>query len=1059
MQNVAKWRIRRSPVFFPGMSGLRRVGLGLLLALGCRADASAPATGAKAEAGSESAASEAGTEEEVDPRLANLEKRSFPLLIWAAHIVSQEYFDKDRVDAREQLLSAATFLGLQTPEFFAEVQGNELVVKVRARTERFSLGELASLDQAADRLEEVLVFTQSVLDLDEEPLHELEYTAINGLFAPLDPHTILLTPEEHSDLGVRTRGRFGGIGAQIRAENRRIFVVRVLPGMPADLKGLRAGDVILKIDDVATVNMPGTEAQELLRGPVGAPVVVTVRRGKKTFTIEIVRDTIKVDSVQSDLLPGGVAYLHITNFQENTGEQLAQALTRLSGTAESEPAAAGALVLDLRGNSGGLLTQATAVVDELVDRGELVIVKSAMGREVDAATKGLVVPDEVGVVVLVDEESASASEIVSGGLKALGRAVVVGRNSFGKGTVQMIKPAAPYGRELALKLTVAEYRVAGDERIQSVGVIPDLVLQPVELSGIKGIARYFDDERFERLRERSRSAHLPSARHELGATKDDPPVATLHYLWSDEIPPGLVAQVDGEMPEALHDPEVRLAREVALALQGATDAKGREARLREVATRLREAEDARITEALEHTGVDWSPAGAGSSGDLVVTTKVGRSMPIPAGELFSLDLEIENRGAAPVSRVHAITDCVHDELDGIEVLVGTIAAGAKVSRRMNLHVMPWHTDFTDVLDLDVHAGDPGETPAVSARVMFEVEGAARPALSYDWWIVDDPALVPDAPARPESPPLPGDVPFAVEGNGDGMLQPGERVLLAFIARNDGPGSSPDVRAILRNLSGKQGLIEEGAITIGELKPGKESSAAFGITVGADADPALPFELELAVGDGRMRTRAEDRLRLRVLPEAPAIVRAPQQVRVEGEPVRLYSGAHASSEIVLEVPAGDVFDTVGTLGKWRVVEGLAGRRLYVPSDLGVPIPGEAGSEHALLHLPRVAVVVPPTLQLDPVPRVTSAAAFELRGTATHPRRVRDVVVLVRPPGSSQIDRKVHYMANPESTGDAARTLTFETDVPLAPGGNRVIVLVRDGDKVEQRHDVWVYREGS
>jgi hypothetical protein len=154
----------------------------------------------------------------------------------------------------------------------------------------------------------------------------------------------------------------------------------------------------------------------------------------------------------------------------------------------------------------------------------------------------------------------------------------------------------------------------------------------------------------------------------------------------------------------------------------------------------------------------------------------------------------------------------------------------------------------------------------------------------------------------------------------------------------------------------------------------------------------------------------------------------------------------------------VLDTVGTIGKWRVIEaGLKGRRLFVPSDLGTEIPGAAEAAHAVKpELLRVAVV-PPQLDLEAVPRVTSADAFELRATASHPRRVRDVVVLVRPPGPSQIDRKVHYVANPSTAGDGARSFAFHTDVPLAPGGNRVVVLVRDGDDVEQRHDVWVYRE--
>ncbi|MEM9462459.1 MAG: MXAN_5808 family serine peptidase [Myxococcota bacterium] len=1003
-----------------------------------------------------------------DDPLADLEERAFPLLVWSAYRVEQEYFDKTRFDPRGQLLSATEFLGLYTPEFFAEVDQahDALTVKVRARTASFSLDDVTTLRAAADRLEQVLVFTQEVLDLEPEPLHELEYTAINGLFAPLDPHTILLSPEEHNDLGVRTRGHFGGIGAQIRAEDRRILVVRVLPGMPAEKAGVMAGDVVLTIDGAATVNMPADEAQGLLRGPVGEVVVVVIRRGNKTLRLEITRDTIRIDSVTTAVLPGNVAYLAISTFQENTGEKVQQALQQMGG--EGGPAG---VVLDLRGNSGGLLTQATAVVDALVQRGDLVIVRSAMGREVENATEAVALSDGTPVVVLIDEDSASAAEIVSGGLSALGRGVVLGRSSFGKGTVQMVKPASPYGRELALKLTVAEYLVAGDRSIQSLGVLPDLELLPVEMSTIPGIARYFDEERFERQRERSRTAHLPSAKHHPQLPKERAAGSRLRYLWTAEIPQALREQTkETEVLDRLQDPEIRIAREVALGLAGAAGPEQRAAKLRAVAGRLAAEEDTRIVDALAESKVDWrSPeTERGTEGeserpegavDLVARARLRAKGPVEAGEPFVVTLEVENQGSTPVERVHGITDCVHDELDGIEMLVGRVAPGVTVKRDLKLQVMPWHTDFTDVLAIDLHVGEPQGPPDARAEVRFGVKGAPRPGLSYDWWIVDDPALAKAAPERPEVTLLPGEAPFVVAGNGDGMLQAGERVLLSFVARNDGPGPSPDVRAILRNGSAQQGLLEEGAVTLGELRPGQTGQASFGITVNDDADPSLPFEVELVVGDAQVRARAGDELRLRILPTAPAFQVEAGTVQVTDEPVRVYDGAHASAPVVLELPVGVTVPVVGQLGRWRVIEQpRRGRRFFVPSDLGTWTANE-GKRPAdpLAGQERAPLVLPPRLTLESVPRVVKDATFTLRGTATHPRRVRDVAVLVRPPGPSQMDHKVHYAANPVRQGAEAQTLAFETEVPLEPGGNRVTILVRDGRKVERREDVWVFRE--
>jgi len=1027
----------------------------------------------------------------------DLENRSFPLLVWAAHTVSEEYFDKGRFDPIAQLMSAVISLGMHTPEFFGERLDDRLRVRVGSSVETFGLDDVTTLTEATERLEQVLEFAQRELDLDEEGRHGLEYAAINGLFAPLDPHTILLTPEEHMDLGVRTKGQFGGVGAEIRAEDRRILIVRVLPGNPAELAGLKGGDVVLHIDSESTVNMTASEAQQRLRGPVGTKVTLKLRRGPEILTLTIERQTIRIDSVESRLLPNQVAYVGITNFQENTSDQVRTALDELalrpsgadgalrpsgadgalrpSGTdgvsrpsgadgvspfgAESGTGLKG-LILDVRGNSGGLLVQATSVVDQLVRHGELVIVRSALGREVDPAAEEIAVPESVPVVVLVDEESASAAEIVSGGLQALGRAVVVGRSTFGKGTVQMVRPTSPYGQELALKFTIAEYLVAGDRRIQTYGVVPDLVLQPVELTGIPGVVRYYDRERFDRQRERSRVANLPSAKHELsGSPSQAAPVTELRYLDDPHY------ELDGAEPasrpfgaengvaEEMLDPEVRLGHQVVLALAGAGTSDERLRRLAEVATRIREAEDLRIARALEQTGIDWKDGPrSDASRSIELLARVVEPGAVRAGAPFTLKVEVRNQGTAPVHRLHLITDCVHDELDGIEVMIGRVDPGTAQVRDVQLHVMPWHTDFTDEVTIDAHVGEPDEIPDAQAKVMFSIAGAERPQLSYSYWIVDDPSSMSRAPARPPSEPIPGELPFRVEGNGDGVLQPGERVLLAFAAHNAGPGRSEDARVLLRNLSGRQGVLEEGLVDLGALAPGQTKNGAFGLTMSDHADIERPMEVELIVGDATLRVRAQDRLRLPLSGRTPELAVESGHLTINGtEPLRLYRGAHPASGIVADVLPGSSVPVTGQLANYFVIADADGRRLFAPADLeGIQRkPGRGGELSSVRYRPGV---LPPTIEVEPFARSTSSARLLLRGRVTHPGRVRDVVVLVRPPGPAQIDRKVQYIAG----GETATSLTFEADVPLEPGGNRIIVLARDDRKVQQRDEAWVFR---
>ncbi|HET6582588.1 MAG TPA: hypothetical protein VFG69_04055, partial [Nannocystaceae bacterium] len=622
-----------------------------------------------------------------------------------------------------------------------------------------------------------------------------------------------------------------------------------------------------------------------------------------------------------------------------------------------------------------------------------------------------------------------------------------------------VRPAAPYGQELALKLTLAEYLVAGAQHIQSIGVVPDLVLQPVEPTGVPGIVRFFDDERFERARERSRAAGLPSAKYDLPAVRSDREAPRLHYLHTDKVPDALALGPDGKpraLPDELRDPEIRIAFDVARGLVGAATGDARAGALGRVADRLETEEDARIVQSLAADHVDWTAGPAGAPAPkLRVTVALTRTGPIPAGAPFGLELVVHNEGTTPAHRVHAITDCVHDELDGIEVLIGHVPAGGSAKREINLHVMPWHSDFTDELTVAAHVGEPTETPAARASVLFEVEGANRPELAYDFWIVDEPALQKTAPKRP--PPEAGTAAtaFVVTGNGDGMLQPGEHVLVAYVAKNVGKGPSPDVRALVRNLSGRQGLLEEGFAELGALAPGATRAGSFGLTVADDADVAHPLELEIVVGDARLRTSVQDRLRFRVLDESPVLAPGRAHLKVGGDGARLYDGAHPSATIVATAGNGAELDVVGTIGGFRIVEDVAsGRRMYVPADLDglVEAPGK-GDEGITPRTP----VLPPTVTIESAPRMTKSATVELRGVITHPERARDVVVLVRPPGPSQRDRKIHYGANEAVDGEAARKLPFVTQVPLAPGGNRISVLARDGAKVVHRRDLWIFRQ--
>ncbi len=314
--------------------------------------------------------------------------------------------------------------------------------------------------------------SQYVEDVNEADLIE---AAINGMLTSLDPHSSYLSPQDAADMRVQTRGEFGGLGIEVTQEDGFVKVVSPIDGTPADDAGVEAGDFITHVDGESVLGLTLDEAVEKMRGPVGSEIVITVvREGEaEPFDLSIIRDTIKLTAVRARTEQQTVV-LRVTTFNDQTYDNLADGLT------EQFEAAGGAdkvngIVLDLRNNPGGLLTQAIKVSDAFLEEGEIV---STRGRNPEDgerfnATAGDLI-DGKPMVVLINGGSASASEIVAGALQDHRRAVVVGTKSFGKGSVQTVMPLRGDG---AMRLTTSRYYTPSGRSIQALGVSPDIVVE------------------------------------------------------------------------------------------------------------------------------------------------------------------------------------------------------------------------------------------------------------------------------------------------------------------------------------------------------------------------------------------------------------------------------------------------------------------------------------------------------------------------------------------------------------------------------------------------------
>jgi len=318
------------------------------------------------------------------------------------------------------------------------------------------------------------LFGEVLEKINDEYVDEIDQSqgmdaAINGLLQSLDPYSAYMTPESFESMQTETSGEFGGLGIEVGMEAGVVKVISPIDNTPASKAGLKAGDYIVKINDTQVQGKSLTEAVELMRGPVGSSIEITVRRRgeKKALIFNITREIIEVQSVKFELLENNIGYIRLTSFNENSSSQVKEKIEKLNNNKKLK-----GYILDLRNNPGGLLSQAIKISDFFLENGEIVSTKSRQPSENRKwfAKKGDLT-DGKTVLVLINYGSASAAEIVAGALKDHKRAIIVGENSYGKGSVQSIIPLKNRG---AIRLTIAKYYLPSGKSISEVGVTPDI---------------------------------------------------------------------------------------------------------------------------------------------------------------------------------------------------------------------------------------------------------------------------------------------------------------------------------------------------------------------------------------------------------------------------------------------------------------------------------------------------------------------------------------------------------------------------------------------------------
>ena len=730
--------------------------------------------------------------------------------------IKQNYIDQNRVNAAEMLKGALSQIQKSAAEILVTFEdGNKFTITIDKATKKFQPKELATPADLWSILKEVYTFIEMHYHGTIEQ-QEIEYAAIDGILETLDPHSNLLTPKIFNEFKIGTKGKFGGIGIVIGSKDGNLTVISPIEGTPAWRAGVKAKDKITKIGEESTINMSLTEAVELLRGDVGTDVTLTIERAGRSapFTVSLKRAVINIESIQSAPIEADgrtVGYIKIKNFQEDTDKDFSKQLTKLKESANFS-----GLILDLRNNPGGLLSQAVEIADKFLSEGVIVSTVGAGNDYLEQeSAKAPGTEPSYPIIVLVNEGSASASEIVSGTLQSYGRAILVGTQTFGKGSVQTVYDMQDGS---GLKLTIAEYLTAGKNSIQSVGVTPDIKLVPAIVD-----LKKMDISENEFEKEASLEKHLDRSQNT---------AKNAAYTLSYYMPP----EEDNEDERSRREYSSRLDLSKDAIVQFAakvlanapTDA--HQSLLKSAQPQIGEfqkEQQALIAKAMEKIGIDWKKCTPGAKPVLQVSFSLQKNgaavQTATAGEEVDLVLNAKNIGGGPFCHLVGISTSKDDLMKNREFVIGNLAPGT--SRKASAPLKIPASLISQNMPFTVKFSEEGSNQPKEFQAILPIKGLAQPLYSFFYKIgVPENTKVAGAP-MPE----------------------GKKIPLTIEVKNIGKGTSINTVVAVKNTESKGVFLDAGRANLGKLEPGAVKTA----TLKFHIEPSFSkntFELELTIID-------------------------------------------------------------------------------------------------------------------------------------------------------------------------------------------------------------------
>lgn len=768
--------------------------------------------------------------------------------------ISHNYYDPARPNPKQMLKIGLMSMARSVPEILVDFPDNSarITVAVEGTEKKFTLPVFdKSLEPIVPFVQQIFSFIESNYKGDIE-YPDIERAFINGMLEALDPHSSLLPPKIFKEFKTQTEGEFGGLGIVIGLKDGDLTVIAPLEGTPAWKAGIKTKDKIIKIGNEATINMNLNEAVEKLRGKVGSPVTLMINREGVTepFEVTLTRAKIKIDSIRSKVIhspEGDVGYIKVKSFQEDTYRELQKALAKIKA---QSPHFKG-LILDFRDNPGGLLSQAIQISDLFLDKGVIVSTVGAANkiREVEEARAGT--EEHYPIVVLVNDSSASASEIVAGALKNNNRAIILGEQTFGKGSVQSVYSMKDGS---ALKLTIAQYLTPGNESIQSVGITPDIMIIPgnVQAEDTKILAS-------EGIREKDLDQHLESS---LNQSKK--PVYQLLYLQPKKKTPETNAKdKDKEDDNSEYSSDVKLDNDFyaqfAQKLLLSTSSAERPDFLKSIDAAEKSVdkdEEQKISQALSEIGIDWSKGASNGKPQAQVTFNIEGKQgneALQAGEEAKLTLQVKNVGNGDFYRLIAKTEAETPLFKNKEFVFGHIKSGETKSWTTKIKIPETAYSREDEIKFVFEEANDKIPEPFSSTIW--IDSKPRPNFAYSYKLI-----------------------------GKDSLQKGDTTKMIITVKNIGTTKIKEAVVNIKNLEGESVFVSEGRSKLQELEPGASKEANFAFSIDKNFEKKK-LGIELSIVDMGMQDGLSDKLSLglgtEVSSPAQNILQTPPEIQLTG----------------------------------------------------------------------------------------------------------------------------------------------------------------------------------